>query len=195
MEWHQTPGNPGNHVFDVLETIPLILLQSLPQARSPQFRCHQPPVIDTQNRTHVDTLLTFLADYLLRLRFACDRDHLHQQAVAPLSNQRHHLLMAHLHHVHPVHLEDTNPNAHAAHIRHKHTHMHTWLEVRQRAERQWRLESRGEMVTSMRKSPVLSPALQATPSTSTDSRYWRAGNAGVGVNSSIGVSAGNTQRE
>ena len=34
-----------------------------------------------------------------------------------------------------------------------------------------------------------SPALQATPSTSTDSRYWSAGKAGVGVNSSIGVSA------
>lgn len=45
------------------------------------------------------------------------------------------------------------------------------------------------LITSMRKSPVLRPALQATPSTSTDSRYWRAGNAGVGVNSSIGVSA------
>lgn len=44
-------------------------------------------------------------------------------------------------------------------------------------------------LTSMRKSPVLRPALQATPSTSTDSRYWRAGNAGVGVNSSMGVSA------
>lgn len=41
----------------------------------------------------------------------------------------------------------------------------------------------------MRKSPVLRPALQATPSTSTDSRYCRAGNAGVGANSSIGVSA------
>lgn len=45
------------------------------------------------------------------------------------------------------------------------------------------------LITSMRKSPVLKPALQATPSTSTDSRYWRAGNAGVGVNSSMGVSA------
>uniref|UniRef100_A0A4W5LM42 LIM zinc-binding domain-containing protein n=1 Tax=Hucho hucho TaxID=62062 RepID=A0A4W5LM42_9TELE len=39
MEWHQTPGN---HVFD---TIPLIRLQSLPQTRPPQLRCHQPPVI------------------------------------------------------------------------------------------------------------------------------------------------------
>ena len=27
MEWHQTPGN---HVFDVFDTIPLIPLQSLP---------------------------------------------------------------------------------------------------------------------------------------------------------------------
>lgn len=43
--------------------------------------------------------------------------------------------------------------------------------------------------TSMRKSPVLRPVLQATPSTSTDSKYCRAGNAGVGVNSSMGVSA------
>lgn len=44
-------------------------------------------------------------------------------------------------------------------------------------------------LTSMRKSPVLSPALHATPSRSTDSRYCRAGKAGVGVNSSMGVSA------
>lgn len=44
----------------------------------------------------------------------------------------------------------------------------------------------------MRKSPVLRPALQATPSTSTDSRYCSAGKAGVGVNSSIGVSATHT---
>jgi hypothetical protein len=42
IEWHQTPGN---HVFDVFDTIPLIQLQSLPLARSPQLRCHQPPVI------------------------------------------------------------------------------------------------------------------------------------------------------
>lgn len=41
----------------------------------------------------------------------------------------------------------------------------------------------------MRKSPVLNPALHATPSRSTDSRYCRAGKAGVGVNSSMGVSA------
>jgi hypothetical protein len=32
MEWHQTPGN---HVFDVYDTIPLIPLQSLPRAFSP----------------------------------------------------------------------------------------------------------------------------------------------------------------
>lgn len=42
-------------------------------------------------------------------------------------------------------------------------------------------------LTSMRKSPILRPALQATPPSSTDSRYCSAGNAGVGVNSSIGV--------
>lgn len=41
--------------------------------------------------------------------------------------------------------------------------------------------------TSMRKSPILRPALHATPPSSTDSRYCRAGNAGVGVNSSMGV--------
>lgn len=46
----------------------------------------------------------------------------------------------------------------------------------------------------MRKSPVLSPALQATPSTSTDSRYCSAGKAGVGVNSSMGVSATQKQK-
>jgi hypothetical protein len=33
MEWHQTHGN---HVFDVLDTIPLIPLQTLPGARPPQ---------------------------------------------------------------------------------------------------------------------------------------------------------------
>lgn len=49
-------------------------------------------------------------------------------------------------------------------------------------------------LTSMRKSPVLSPACHATPPSSTDSRYCRAGKAGVGVNSSMGVSAGH-QRE
>ena len=42
MEWHHTPGN---HVFDVFDTIPMIPLQSLPQACSPQLRCHQPPVL------------------------------------------------------------------------------------------------------------------------------------------------------
>lgn len=44
--------------------------------------------------------------------------------------------------------------------------------------------------TSIKKSPVLSPACHATPPSSTDSKYCRAGNAGVGVNSSMGVSAG-----
>ena len=42
MEWHLSPGN---HVFDVFDTIPRILLQSLPRARPPQLRCHQPPVM------------------------------------------------------------------------------------------------------------------------------------------------------
>ena len=42
MEWHQTHGNYVLYVFD---TVPLIPLQPLPQARSPQLRCCQPPVI------------------------------------------------------------------------------------------------------------------------------------------------------
>lgn len=44
-------------------------------------------------------------------------------------------------------------------------------------------------LTSIRKSPVLRPACHATPPSSTDSKYCRAGKAGVGVNSSMGVSA------
>lgn len=48
--------------------------------------------------------------------------------------------------------------------------------------------------TSIKKSPVLSPACHATPPSSTDSRYCRAGNAGVGVNSSMGVSARKTKK-
>ena len=47
MEWHQTPG----HV-DLSDTIPLILLQSLPPARSPQLKCHQPPVKYTTHPFH-----------------------------------------------------------------------------------------------------------------------------------------------
>jgi hypothetical protein len=35
----------GNHVFDVFDTVPLIPLQPLPWAHSPQIRCHQPPVM------------------------------------------------------------------------------------------------------------------------------------------------------
>lgn len=50
-----------------------------------------------------------------------------------------------------------------------------------------RAESQKNDGTSIRKSPILSPALQATPPSSTDSRYCRAGKAGVGVNSSMGV--------
>lgn len=47
MEWHQTPANQAN-LFD---TIPPIPLQSLPEARSPQLRCHQLPVTHTQKQT------------------------------------------------------------------------------------------------------------------------------------------------
>jgi hypothetical protein len=41
MEWQQTHGN---HVFDVVDTFPPILLQPLPRAHPPQLRCYQPPV-------------------------------------------------------------------------------------------------------------------------------------------------------
>ena len=37
LEWHQTPGNHGNHVFDTISPIPL---QPLPRARPPQLCCH-----------------------------------------------------------------------------------------------------------------------------------------------------------
>lgn len=47
----------------------------------------------------------------------------------------------------------------------------------------------GPGLTSMRKSPIRSPARHATPPSSTDSRYCSAGKAGVGVNSSMGVCA------
>ena len=46
MERHQTPGN---HVFDVFHTIPLIQIQSLPPTCPPQLRCHQPPVVWTHS--------------------------------------------------------------------------------------------------------------------------------------------------
>jgi hypothetical protein len=42
MEWHQAHGN---HVLDVSDTVPPIPLQLLLQARPPQLRCHQPPVV------------------------------------------------------------------------------------------------------------------------------------------------------
>jgi hypothetical protein len=37
----------GNHVFDAFDAIPLIALQALLQARLPQLRCHQSPVMHT----------------------------------------------------------------------------------------------------------------------------------------------------
>jgi hypothetical protein len=37
VEWHQIPGD---HVFDVFETIPPIPLQPLPRAHPPQLRRH-----------------------------------------------------------------------------------------------------------------------------------------------------------
>jgi hypothetical protein len=54
MERYQTPGN---QVFDVFDTIPLIPLQSFPQARPPKWRCHQPPVLHTyiHTRRHAPT--------------------------------------------------------------------------------------------------------------------------------------------
>jgi len=62
---------------------------------------------------------------------------------------------------------------------HTHTHKNNTVSL-------WK---RNRFLTSMRKSPVLRPAFHATPPSSTDSRYCKAGNAGVGVNSSMGVSA------
>lgn len=47
---------------------------------------------------------TFPADHLLRLRFACDRHHLHQQSVSSLPDQRHHLLMSQLNYIHAIYL-------------------------------------------------------------------------------------------
>ena len=38
----------SNNVFDVFDTIPLILLQPLPGACPPKLRCHQPPVVCLQ---------------------------------------------------------------------------------------------------------------------------------------------------
>lgn len=56
-------------------------------------------------------------------------------------------------------------------------------------QRLWGCRAQPEALTSMRKSPMRSPARQATPPSSTDSRYCSAGKAGVGVNSSMGVCA------
>ena len=42
--WNEVNGMQSNHVFDVFDTTPLILLQPLPRARPPQLRCHKPPV-------------------------------------------------------------------------------------------------------------------------------------------------------
>lgn len=64
-----------------------------------------------------------------------------------------------------------------------------------RAQGPWKMGQRlglwgwGPGLTSMRKSPIRSPARHATPPSSTDSRYCSAGKAGVGVNSSMGVCA------
>ena len=58
MEWHQTPGN---HVFGVFDTIPL---QPLPQARSPQLRSHQPPVLYTV----LTGFMTVAADSICQLQ-------------------------------------------------------------------------------------------------------------------------------
>jgi hypothetical protein len=41
-------GMASNHVFDVFDIVSLILLQPLPRTRSPQLRCHQPPVVEIQ---------------------------------------------------------------------------------------------------------------------------------------------------
>ena len=59
MECHQTPGNHGNHVIVVFNTVPLIPLQLLPRAHPPQLRCHQPPVVSrspTNNNMHFENI-------------------------------------------------------------------------------------------------------------------------------------------
>lgn len=99
---------------------------------------------------------TFLPDQV-GLRFPGNGDDLHQQATSSLTDQRDDLPVAHFHHVGAVHLDhrrtdrqvSTSPPQHTA--RGSHT--------------------RAAAVTSIRKSPVRSPALQATPPWSTDSRY------------------------
>lgn len=52
----------------------------------------------------IHPVLTFLANDLLGLRFTCDRHHLHQQPAAPLPDQRHHLLVSHLHDIYSIYL-------------------------------------------------------------------------------------------
>jgi hypothetical protein len=43
-EWHQTPGN---HLFDVFDTIPLIITTS--PFSSIKVQHHQPPMLQTDN--------------------------------------------------------------------------------------------------------------------------------------------------
>lgn len=115
------------------------------------------------------------------LRLPCHRHDLHDKPVPALADQSHHLLVSNLHHVHPVDLGQTGGWAGA---------VQACPPGAQRSHRPGQQHG----LTSMRKSPVRSPALQATPSTSTDSRYCSAGKAGVGVNSSMGVSAAGEER-
>lgn len=51
-------------------------------------------------------VFTFPAYYFLSLRFACHRHHLHQQPVAPLPDQRHHLFMSQLNDIHTIYLQE-----------------------------------------------------------------------------------------
>jgi hypothetical protein len=43
--WNRVNGTASNHVFDVLDTVPLTPFQPLVRAHPPQLRCHQSPVI------------------------------------------------------------------------------------------------------------------------------------------------------
>lgn len=117
-------------------------------------------------------ILTFLPGTIVHIRVAGDHDDLDHEAVATLPDHVDHLSVADLHHVLSVDLGETTETATVKGFTVTNSHQ---------------IGKGTENCTSIRKSPILRPALQATPPSSTDSRYCRAGKAGVGVNSSMGV--------
>lgn len=64
----------------------------------------------------IPLVFTFLANDFLGLRFACDRHHFHQQPVAPLPDQGHHLFMAHLHYIHTIYLREKTHKDRMRHV-------------------------------------------------------------------------------